>query len=205
MEILDLEKVKKGEIKDLREANLWGADLWGADLRRADLRGADLGGAYLWNADLRGAYLWNANLSEAYLSEADLRGANLWRANLWGAKLRNADLLGAKLPDYKICPAGGSFFAWKKLQNSIICKLKIPAYARRTSSLVGRKCRAEFAIVEYMEKNGKLFKGVAYSKHDGTEYKVGKIMKPDQYDPDIRVECSHGIHFLISYEEALNY
>ena len=99
MEILDLEKVKKGEIKDLREANLWGAYLWGADLRRADLRGADLQKAKLQKAklqkaDLRGADLWRANLVKA-----DLRGADFRGANLHGAKLRNADLREAKLQE----------------------------------------------------------------------------------------------------------
>ena len=33
-------------------------------------------------------------------------------------------------------------------------------------------------------------------------YEPGKIVYPDKYDPDIRVECTNGIHFFQTYEEA---
>ena len=38
-----------------------------------------------------------------------------------------------------------------------------------------------------------------------TIYRVGEIVRPDSYDPDIRVECSHGIHFFITRKEAEDY
>jgi hypothetical protein len=63
--------------------------------------------------------------------------------------------------------------------------------------LVGRKCRAQ--SVEVLEGKGK-------SQHDPTwEYSPGKIMTEPDYDPDIRVECSKGIHFFLTKEEAENY
>jgi len=94
MEILDLEKVKKGEIKDLRGADLRKVDLRGANLRGADLRGADLWRANLVKADLRGADFRGANLHGAKLRNADLREAKLQEADLW-----NADLWNALLPN----------------------------------------------------------------------------------------------------------
>jgi len=42
--------------------------------------------------------------------------------------------------------------------------------------------------------------GVAISR--GLEYRVGELVYPDSYDPDIRVECTHGIHFFLTREEA---
>ena len=94
---MDLEKVKKGEIKNLKGADLRGADLRGANLIGADLRRANLRGANLIEVDLRGAYLKGANLIEVDLRKADLRGSDLIEVNLTGANLTEANLRGADL------------------------------------------------------------------------------------------------------------
>jgi hypothetical protein len=166
-------------------ANLRGADLIGADLRYADLRYADL--RY---ADLR---------------YADLRYADLRDAGLRGADLRDAGLRGADLRGRSVCPSSGAFIAWKKCSGGCVVKLQIPAWARRVSALCGRKCRAEFAIVLSIENNGKTVKSCLGQYDPNMVYEVGKIMKPDEFDPDRRVECSHGIHFFMEYDEAINY
>jgi hypothetical protein len=68
-------------------------------------------------------------------------------------------------------------------------------------SLVGRKCRAEYA--EVLELIGCT---VGVSRfNDSFSYVVGTIVRPDKYDPDIRIECSFGIHFFLTREEAENY
>jgi len=73
----------------------------------------------------------------------------------------------------------------------------IPDDARRTASIVGRKCRAEYAIV--LDGNGR-------STYDSQmSYIVGEKVVPDAYDPDIRVECTSGIHFFLTREEAEAY
>lgn len=161
-----------------------------ADLRGADLRGADLRGAILYGADLRGADLYKANLYGANLYGANLHKANLHKANLYGA-----NLLGANLPDYGAAPIGYEVYGFKKLVDGSICVLKIPAEAKRTYSLVGRKARAEFAhVVEGSGCQGKNYSGVFYE--------TGTTVYPDKYCDDIRVECSHGIHFFLTREEA---
>lgn len=38
-----------------------------------------------------------------------------------------------------------------------------------------------------------------------TVYRVGKIIRPDLFDEDIRVECTNGIHFFITRKEAEEY
>ena len=158
----------------------------GAYLSEADLRGADLRGADLRGADLRGAYL----------SEADLRGADLR-----GAKLSGADLSEAVYLAFSLVPEQGEFTAFKKLKGGAIAELLIPADAKRTSSLVGRKCRASKAIVIAID-NGK--EGVSF--HDRTfVYKVGETVSVDNFDDDIRVECTTGIHFFITRREAEEY
>jgi len=170
-----------------------------ADLSRADLSGAYLSGAYLSGADLSGAYLSRADLSGAYLSGADLSGAdlsgaNLSRANLSDANLSRADLI--KLLNQRTILPEGDLIGWKKLKNGVLCKLQIPAEAKRVGGLIGRKCRAEFAIV---------LEGEGRGLHNGHIYKVGETVKPDKYDPNPMLECSNGIHFFICKQEAQDY
>ena len=156
-------------------------------------------------ANLRGADLRMANLWEANLWGADLRGADLRMADLRGADLRGADLRGADLPFFIVCPRSGSVEVWKKGGHDEVIKLKIPAWSRRTSSLVGRKCRAEFAIVLEIERDGKPLQECGGWHDKRFVYRVGECVKPDAYDPDIKVECSHGIHFFITRQEAVDW
>ena len=137
-----------------------------------------------------------ANLERANLYGANLEGANLTWANLYGANLEGANLERAKLPHFQICPEEGDFIAWKKVNGGVL-KLLIPKEAKRTSSLVGRKCRAEFVVV---------LEGSGVSKYDGkTQYGPGMTVYPDKYDDDIRVECTSGIHFFMTRREAEEY
>ena len=133
----------------------------------------------------------------------DLRWANLQEANLQEANLQGADLRGAKLPHFQICPEEGAFIAWKKAGSKIV-KLSIPAEAKRTSSLIGRKCRAEFVDTLWIFVD-------TLGTEDGSEkaisgrggvYEVGKRTHPDKYCDDIRIECSSGIHFFMTRKEA---
>jgi len=195
--------------KDLRGADLMGADLRGADLMGADLAGADLTGANLTGANLRGANLTGANLRGADLMGADLRGANLTGANLTGANLRGAnlwraditgaDLTRATLPSFQL--PDGELIAYKSVQE-VIVTLRIPPEAKRTASLVGTKCRAEWA--EVLSIDGERSE-VTSNPQNGVPltYTVGKTVFPDSYDPDIRVECTHGVHFFRTREEAV--
>ena len=178
------------------KCNLHGADLSWADLREADLSGADLS-----RADLRGADLSGANLSGADLRGADLRGANLSGADLSGADLRGADLSRAKLPHFQI-PAG-DLIVWKRVAGGL-AQLLIPTAAQRTGSLVGRKCRAEYAVgIALQSPTGE---SALSSVHAPSfVYVVGKTMRPSGYDPDIRVECAPGVHFFLTREEAEQY
>jgi len=204
-EILAVVKARKSLYgADLRFANLkgaylTGANLWNANLRGANLEGANLTGADLWNANLRGANLWNANLRGA-----DLGSADLWNANLRGANLSGANLSGANLPDFQI--PEGSLIVWKKLTGGAIAKLRIPEEAKRTISLIGRKCRAEY--VEVLAITG--LDGAEISEQVGMHdallrYIVGQTVRPDKYDDDIRIDCTHGIHFFLTRKEAEEY
>ena len=184
-----------------RRANLSGADLSGADLRSADLRNANLRSADLSNANLR-----SADLSGADLRSADLRSANLSGANLRSANLSGADLSGAILPHTQVCPEEGAFIGWKKLRDGLVCKLVIGHDCERVSPIVGRKCRADAALVLRIEAPDGTDRSEGMSTHrDGFMYRTGEPVQCDTYDPNPLVECSGGIHFFISRREAVEY
>ena len=172
----------------LRSANLRGANLYGADLRCADLRCAVLRGANLYGADLNGA---------------DLNGAYLRNANLYGA-----DLSGAKdIPFTPTYLPEGEFIGWKKLPNGIMVKLKILEDSKR-SRANGDKCRCdkalvlEFQNIDSTPSNEKEYTSNVYAK---CIYKVGEIVYADSWDDNRWNECSHGIHFFIDRQSAVNY
>ncbi len=187
-----------GERADLR-----GADLQGAYLRGACLRGAYLQGAYLRVADLRGADLQGAYLQVADLRVADLRGADLRGADLRGACLRGAYLqdikhdVTTKWPWYQL--PEGDLIGWKKCNEGIV-KLRIPAESKRTASVVGRKCRAEYAVV--LETPDHAPAHSRYTKAKPITYIEGETVRPDKYDDNFLVECSGGVHFFATKGEA---
>ena len=179
------------------------ANLRGADLRGADLRGAILPWANLESADFRDAILQNAILQNAIL-----RGVNLAGADLRGANLDNADLERAILPENRlIVPrVGQSFTAFKKVAKGVVLELLIPGSAQRTSSLIGRKCRANEAFVVGVAHDVANDTGIYESLCDPHfTYEIGKTAREPAFDPDVRVECTTGIHFFMTKEEAVDY
>ena len=202
---------------DLRGADLRSANLWSANLRDADLRGADLGGANLGCADLSGA-----DLSSAFLGGANLWNANLWcadlrDANLYGADLRGADLGGANLWSTDLscvkniffpmaCPEKGSFIAFKKAGFYII-ELFIPSNAKRCSA-TSRKCRCSKAkVISITTPSGdKTNITEVHSNYDPNFiYKLGEYVEVKNFDDNRWNECSTGIYFFITRQEAVNY
>ena len=213
---------------NLSGANLSGANLSGANLSEANLFGANLSeanlsGANLSEANLSGANLFEANLSGANLSEADLFGANLSEAdlseaNLSGANLSEADLFGAYYIEkaknlfYPIaCPEIGAFVGWKKAKvktsgHECIVKLEITEDAVR-SSATGRKCRCSKAtVLEIQDLEGNVLDQVAVSDRDENfHYIPGTVVSVPDFDENRWNECSTGIHFYITREEAVRH
>ncbi len=153
-----------------------------------------------------------ANLQDANLRGADLRGADLQGANLQEADLRGADFI----PDYVChicCPEEGSFVGFKQayavrncVQVGVIIKLEIPAEAKR-SSATNRKCRCNKAkVLSITDLQGTAEFQKAHSRYDNDFiYEVGKTVIVDDFDEDRWNECSTGIHFFITRNEAVNY
>lgn len=208
---------------DLRCANLSCAKLsyaylYGTGLHNAILRGANLSCANLSDANLSHASLYAANLYNADLSGANITGANLYCADLSGVKLSGANFSHADLRYATIertlldkvspiaCPEFGSFVGWKKCRDGLIVKLEICEDAKRSSAF-GRKCRCSKAkVIEICDVEGTTQYTEAISTRDENfVYKLGEIVEVENFDEDRRNECSTGIHFFITRQEAIDY
>ncbi len=204
---------------DLGGAHLVGANLFGARLRGANLYGAKLAGAELshadfTDADLRYARFDNAILHHTCLIDADLRFADLYgvdlsEANIYDAVLWGVGLIGASHVPYipLACPSDGEFIGWKKVMGRWLVKLRIPEDAERSSATT-RKCRcdkAEVLAITDLDGKNPIEKIINFRCTTETIYEVGKMVYPDAFNEDRWNECSHGIHFFINKQDALDY
>ena len=178
---------------DLSSIDLSCRNLSCTNLSHTYLRCTNLRYANLHCADLRYANLHHADLSYANLSYADLSRANLSYADLYSAHINNT----TKGLERTIIAGEGELIGYKKLANNIICKLLIPAAAKR-SNATSRKCRAEYVIV---------LEGEGVSYYDSTfHYEPGTVIHcKEPFDGNRWNECSSGIHFFLTRQEADNY
>ena len=159
--------------------------------------------------DVDGWKEMRANLGGANLSDADFRYANLRDANLGGANLSDADFRYAKnIPYIPLeCPSDGAFVGWKKV-NNVLIKLEIPADAKRSSATTN-KCRCDKAkVLGFYDSLGSKeldMTELVNNKFKKCKYVKGEMVYPDFFDEDRWNECSHGIHFFVNKQDAINY
>lgn len=153
-----------------------------------------------------------ADLCYVDLCNADLRGANLCYVDLCYADLRYAknvnevDWNNLTASFGLACPEIGSFIAWKKCRNRIV-KLLVTDDAMR-SSATSRKCRcskAEVLAIENMDGTPSEDTEVASAYDSSFIYRIGETVEVKDFDTDRWNECSRGIHFFITREEAVRY
>lgn len=133
---------------------------------------------------------------------ANLQGVNLQETELYEACLWEA----TNIPYVPLaCPERGSFTAFKQCGKYIV-ELLIPADAKRSSATT-RECRASYAkVMSITTLDGEIAKtdrvvNSNYPSH--IVYKVGEYVYPDAFDENRWHECSHGIHFFINRQEAV--
>ena len=195
---------------NLSDANLRRVNLEGVNLIYANLSDTNLRSVYLKDVDLTGANLNYANLTDAYLKDVDLIGADLRDANLIGANLIDANLTDIKYNHTTSffslqCPEKGSFIGYKKADNKIV-ELLITEDSKRSSATTS-KCRCSKAkVLSITSLDGKEeYTDVASNYDFNFIYEVGKIVEVKNFDENRWNECSTGIHFFITREEAVMY
>lgn len=194
-----IEKLEKDD-KNFKGLDLSGLDLSGLDLSYADLYNtnlsmADLENAHLEHSDLSNAILYCADLSNADLSNADLSNVILYGTNLDDAILDKKEQIrkGLILKDKMI--------GYKKCIDDIIVTLEIPKDAI-VFSINNNKCRTNKAKVIEISDG----KTIAKSKFvENFIYELGHEIEIEDFDLSYNVECSTGIHFFRTREEAEKY
>ena len=203
---------------DLRRASLHHAYFGYANLCEANLNGADIVNGNFYYADFRDASLINTYLVGSHLVRADLQCANLGWADLrncvfYDTDLRDCNFMYANFRGSEYvpyipleCPSDGAFIGWKKV-NDVLIKLEIPEDARRSSATT-KKCRCDKAkVLGFYDLNSNELNidKIINHTYNTCEYRKGEMVYPDYFDENRWYECSHGIHFFINKQDAINY
>lgn len=164
-----------------------------------------------WTGEVIFAHECEDNTIKKTVEQAVIEGVSLDGASLDGASLKWASLDGASLDGAKgnlfvplACPSDGAFIAWKKVKGKLV-KLLIPEDARRSSSTTN-KCRcdkAQVLAITDTEGNNPI-QSITNYEYAPCDYIVGETVTPDSFDDNRWNECSHGIHFFINKQEAIN-
>ena len=86
-------------------------------------------------------------------------------------------------------------------------KLLICEDAKR-SSAYGRKCRcsaAKVLAIENVDGTPSAMDSVASGRDAGFIYRIGETVSVTEFDEDRWNECSTGIHFFVTRQEAVDY
>mgnify|MGYP003369166239 FL=1 len=204
-----------------KDAKMEKTSLHGADLSWAEGEGTNFGGADFTECDLehdrfRGCSFRSADFRKASLYAADFRGCDLTGADLRGADVRmailsEAILTGVRTDDATLgwkmhCPEQGAFLAYKKCVYDRIVQLLIPADARR-SSATAPTCRCDKAKVLTIKNfdETKEFDEAWSLVDENFVYRKGQWVYADSFDEDRWKDSTHGIHFWMTREEAMEY
>ena len=186
---------------DFKNINFKSCKFDNAKLQHTKFSDCDFSGSSFVNADL-----FSADLRACNLSDTNCDGTNFFAALLWEAKLDNI-LTTDKTKFFRnYCPEEGYIFGYKKCFNERMVQLLIPKDAKRCSSTTNA-CRCDKArVVAITDVNKKESYKEAMSFVDPNFiYRLGEMVYADSYNDDRWHDSSHGIHFWMSFEEALGY
>ena len=200
--IKDGEEYYKSPEKDIFGINFEYENEKYVEIDYDDLENADLSYANLENANLSYAYLRSANLYNA-----DLRSANLGSANLYNADLENANLRSANLDKKELIRKGKiqdkKVIVYKKCHNKIVTlQLQIGSVV---FSINNKKCRTNKVKVIAIDDDKTEGLTIESDRDNSFIYEVGKMVEVKNFDLMYNAECSTGIHFFWTKEEAESY
>jgi len=186
-----------------------GACFNGAELIKVQYKYTSLRHARFTTAKLNSTIFKLCDCDHSTFDNVDLRHTGFFRTDL-----DEVDFSKAKYEPYipMACPSYGAFIGWKnihdhKLERSYLVQLLIPEDAKRCSA-ASNKCRCDKAKVLSIEslQTHELINSVTNRNQPHVlTYKVGEMVYPDSFDDNRWNECSHGIHFFINKQEAINY
>ena len=154
----------------------------------------------------------------ANFSDSSWENVSFENSNLTNASTLDITTSGSfTLADTKVygttltmaCPVEGEFTGWKRIFSDIdkyLVKLLVPADAKRSSSTT-YKCRCSKAkVLDIVNlRTNEHVTSIMNRSYIDTEYTVGEMVYPDSFDENRWNECSHGIHFFVDKENAIEY
>ena len=175
------------------------------------LNGANFSCSSFQNINFNKANLFGANLSSTVILDSDLSEVNLSFANLAKADLSHSELKNIKYDENtafftQSCPEEGSFIGFKKCKDYIV-KLLITEDAKR-SSATSRKCRcskAKVLSITNLDGSDSELSEISSNRDSNFIYKIGEVIEVKDFDENRFNECSIGIHFFITRDEAVRY
>ena len=204
-------RTKKLEGMDFSRVDFSNGDFKNVNFRSCKFDNAKLQHTKFENCDLSGssfayADLFSADLRTCNLSGSNFDGADFFAALLWEAKLDNLLVTDRTKFFRNYCPEEGYIFGYKKCFNERMVQLLIPKDAKRCSSTTNA-CRCDKArVVAITDVNKKESYKEAMSFVDPNFiYRLGEMVYADSYNEDRWHDSSHGIHFWMTFEEALSY
>ena len=147
----------------------------------------------------------NCNITHTRINFSEQSEDNTFRNNNIQSNNCALPAIGTTFDIPTVCPEEGAFIAYKALTNYKIAQLLIPKDALRSSAF-GRKCRASRAyVVNIFNTKSNTYEQYGVSRFAGLEYTQGQFVYPDYFDMNRWDECSHGIHFFMTKNEAIQY
>lgn len=204
------------------DANLYRTKFRECNLQRAQFCDCNINRgvfakAYLNEANFKRTVFYDTLFSGCTLSSCNLDSAAFSLSSFSDCEMKDSCLKNNYIKDstFSMCsnipfvpqqiPSSGEFIGWKRVYNYIV-KLRIPKDAERVCAF-GYKCRASKAyVVEIFDANTGCFaNSVTNYQFKKCIYRKGKEVLPDSYDDNRMIECSHGIHFFLDKQHAIDY
>lgn len=201
-----------------KKLDLTGAKFSGCNLTYVTFENCDLTDALFINANLVGAEFYNCKVScdiicidGLNLKVPTLLYDNQLRADYSFRDSDNNEIFAIKYIKRYVYTEHQELVGYKIVESEesprkvLLCKLLIPSYAKRIVIENG-KCRCDIArVLRLYTMNGEDFQGKAkpfIQRDSKLRYEVGKNACADSYDDCIYIECSGGIHFFMTEQEA---
>ncbi len=206
------------EFRGDQKLDLTGAKFSGCNLTYVTFYNCDLTDALFINANLVGAEFYNCKVScniicrdGLNLKVPTLLYDNQLRADYSLSDSDNNEIFALRYIKRYVYTEHQELVGYKIVESEdsprkvLLCKLLIPSYAKRII-IEDDKCRCDIArVLRLYMMNGEDFQGKAkpYIQRDSKlRYEVGKNVCADSYDDCIYIECSGGIHFFMTEQEA---
>lgn len=157
----------------------------------------------------------NCSFNKTRIEFVDLSGVYFSGTKLDNALFSCVKNLPSDMFPLLLRPASGEFKGYKAVDigndNYCIAELYIPEDAKVVNAYNSRKCRASKAkVMKFYSLDGKELDiqsaySIFVSDDDRINYIKGEYVYPDKFVESREIECINGIHFFITFDEAVEY